>query len=127
MRCAVTLNDSALDPAFRELVLSLPSETLIAEQVEVIDPQAIHAARQFLRRTLAGALRADLQRAYDANQTPGAYRSDAASAARRALKNCALAYLSETGEPEMHALAQAQYDERRQYDRPPGRAVSADQ
>ncbi|MFX5570707.1 aminopeptidase N C-terminal domain-containing protein, partial [Acinetobacter baumannii] len=33
-----TLKDESLDPAFRELVLTLPSETMIAEQMEVIDP-----------------------------------------------------------------------------------------
>jgi aminopeptidase N len=68
----------ALDPAFRELVLTLPSETMIAEQMDVIDPHAIHAARQFLRRSLARELRDDLLAAYHANQTPGAYSPDAA-------------------------------------------------
>jgi len=106
----VTLNDAALDPAFRELALTLPSETLVAEQMEEIDPQAIHAARRFLRGALAKALRADLRRAYDDHQTPGAYRPDAASAARRALKNCALAYLAENDDADAHALAQRQYD-----------------
>ncbi|MGB7480910.1 MAG: aminopeptidase N [Burkholderiaceae bacterium] len=106
----VTLNDAELDPAFRELALALPSETLVAEQMEEIDPQAIHAARRFLRCALAQSLRTDLQRAYDAHQTPGEYRADAASAARRALKNCALAYLSENDDTDSHALAQRQYD-----------------
>ncbi len=103
------LNDAALDPAFRELVLALPSETVLAEQMEVIDPQAIHAARQFLRATLGHALRADFLRAYQEQQTPGAYRPDAVSAGRRALKNCALAYLAEADDAESHTLAQDQY------------------
>jgi aminopeptidase N len=105
----ITLNDDALDPAFLELALSLPSETLLAEQLEVIDPQAIHAARQFLRRTLGNALHADFLHTYHTNQTPGAYRPDAASAGRRALKNSALAYLAEADQSASHALAQTQY------------------
>ncbi|MBB5391405.1 MULTISPECIES: aminopeptidase N [unclassified Herbaspirillum] len=103
-----TLNDESLDPAFRELALTLPSETMIAEQMEVIDPHAIHIARQFLRRSLARALRDDLLAAYHANRTPGAYSPDAASAGRRALKNVALSYLAELDDAEALALAQRQ-------------------
>ncbi|MBO9538006.1 aminopeptidase N [Herbaspirillum sp.] len=103
-----TLNDASLDPAFRELALTLPSETMIAEQMEVIDPHAIHIARQFLRRSLARELRGDLLDAYRANQTPGAYSPDAASSGRRALKNVALSYLAELDDDEALALAQRQ-------------------
>jgi aminopeptidase N len=106
----VTLNDAALDPAFREVALTLPSETMIAEQMDVIDPQAIHAARQFLRKTLASGLRGDLLDAYHANQTPGDYSPDAGSAGKRALKNLALSYLNELDDAQSHALAQHQYD-----------------
>jgi aminopeptidase N len=106
----VTLNDAALDPAFREVALTLPSETMIAEQMSVIDPQAIHTARQFLRNSLASELRTDLLNAYHAHQTPGAYSPDAASAAKRALKNLALSYLIELDEAEFHTLGQHQYD-----------------
>ncbi len=106
----VTLNDARLDPAFREVALTLPSETMIAEQMPVIDPQAIHTARQFLRKSLAGALRADLLKAYQANQTPGAYSPNAGAAGKRALKNLALSYLNELDDADSHALAQQQYD-----------------
>jgi aminopeptidase N len=106
----VTLIDATLDPSFREVALTLPSETMIAEQMDEIDPQAIHAARQFLRKSLASALRAELFDAYRANQTPGAYRPTAGDAAKRGLKNLALSYLSELDEPEAQALVQHQYD-----------------
>ncbi|MBB3214103.1 aminopeptidase N [Herbaspirillum sp. Sphag1AN] len=105
-----TLNDTTLDPAFREVVLTLPSETMIAEQMEVIDPQAIHVARQFLRRSLARALRADLLAAYQANRSEGAYRPDAVSCGKRALQNIVLSYLSELDDEQTHALAQQQND-----------------
>jgi aminopeptidase N len=105
-----TLNDRGLDPAFRELALTLPSETMIAEQVDVIDPQAIHSMRQYLRRMLAKELRADWQEAYRINQTPGQYSPDALSAGKRALKNLALSYLSELDDAQAHSLVQEQYD-----------------
>lgn len=105
-----TLNDASLDPSFREVALTLPSETMIAEQMEVIDPQAIHVARQFLRKSLASALRADLLNAYRANRTLGAYRPTAGDAAKRALKNVALSYLSDLDDAESQALIQHQYD-----------------
>ncbi|MBX9800629.1 MAG: aminopeptidase N [Burkholderiaceae bacterium] len=105
-----SLNDQSLDPAFRETVLTLPAETVIAEQMEVIDPQAIHTARRFLRLSLAQDLRKDFSAIYKANQTDGAYSPDAASSGKRALKNLALSYLAELDDAEAHALAQAQYD-----------------
>ncbi|MNJ95904.1 Aminopeptidase N [compost metagenome] len=105
-----SLNDLTLDPAFRDTVLTLPAETVIAEQMEVIDPQAIHTARRFLRLSLAQDLRKDFSRVYAANQTDGPYSPDAASSGKRALKNLALSYLAELDDADAHALAQAQYD-----------------
>jgi len=106
----LTLNETSLDPAFREIALTLPSETVIAEQMDVIDPQAIHKARRFLRHSLAQALRADFIEVYKNNQTPGAYSPDAASAGKRALKNLALSYISELDDAAAHTLAQTQCD-----------------
>jgi aminopeptidase N len=106
-----TLNNPGLDPALRELALTLPSETIIAEQVKVVDPHAIHAVRQFLRRALAQALRDDWAAAYEANQTPGPYSPDAGSSGKRGLKNLALSYLMELDDASAHNLAQQQYDQ----------------
>ena len=105
-----TLNDTQLDPAFRETVLTLPAETVIAEQMAVIDPQAIHTARRFLRHSLAQALRADFVAVYKANQTKGDYSPDATSSGKRALKNLALSYIAELDDADAHVLAQTQYD-----------------
>ncbi|RZI43695.1 aminopeptidase N [Herbaspirillum sp. HC18] len=105
-----TLNNSKLDPAYRELALTLPSETVLAEQMQVVDPHAIHAVRRFLRRSLATALRVDWMVAYQGNRTPGAYSPDPVSAGKRALKNLALSYIVETDDADAHHLAQTQYD-----------------
>ncbi|MGH8808207.1 MAG: aminopeptidase N, partial [Noviherbaspirillum sp.] len=107
---STTLTDTRLDPAFCELALTLPSETVIAEQVDVVHPHAIHAVRQFLRRSMASALRVEWQVAYQWNRTPGTYSPDALSAGKRALKNLALSYLTELDNADAHMLAQAQYD-----------------
>ena len=104
------LRDASLDPAFRDLVLTLPSEAMLAEQVDVIDPQAIHRARRALRRQLALALRNDLIDLYRAHHTPGAYSPDPTHAGRRALRNNALSYLAELDESPSHKLVQDQLD-----------------
>ena len=106
-----TLINEELDPSFRELVLTLPSEAMIAEEFEIVDPQAIHTARQFVRATLTQHLRAELLTAYEANLTPGPYSPDAASMAKRALKNLALSYLCAWADDSTFVLATTQFDE----------------
>ncbi len=91
MRDLLTSPD--LDPAFKELVLTLPSEAYIAEQMDSVEPQRIHAARESMRRQLAEALTADWERAFESNQVGGGYSPDAGPAGRRALANLALAML----------------------------------
>jgi len=106
-----TLNDQNLDPALRELVLTLPSEVMIAEEMATADPHSIHTARQFVRASLAQHLKSDLLQAYQDNLTPGKYSPDAQSAGKRALRNCALAYLVEWPDTATYALAHTQYQE----------------
>jgi aminopeptidase N len=87
------LRDPSLDAAFKELVLTLPSETYLAEQLAVVDPQRIHAVRERMREQLATALQADWQWAFEAHQDSGAYSPDARSAGQRALSGMALTML----------------------------------
>jgi len=87
------LRHDALDPAFKELALTLPSETYIAEQLEVVDPQRVHAVREAMREQLAHALHDDWAWAHGAHQDNGAYRPDPLSAGRRALAGMALTML----------------------------------
>lgn len=97
------LRHPALDPAFKELVLTLPSETYIAEQLAIVDAQRIHAVREAMRLGLATALRHDWEWAYEQTRETGAYRPDPASAGRRALSGMALTHLClaarQTGDP----------------------------
>jgi aminopeptidase N len=87
------LRHPALDAAFKELVLTLPSETYIAEQLAQVDPQRIHAVREAMREQLACDLFADWEWAYAAHQDSGGFQPDATSAGRRALSGQALAHL----------------------------------
>ncbi|HSD44377.1 MAG TPA: aminopeptidase N [Burkholderiales bacterium] len=104
------LADGARDPAFAAEALVLPSEPYVAEQLEVVDPDAIHAARNALRRAVARVLRAELIAAYRSLEVTGPYSPDAQSAGRRALRNMALGYLMELGDPEIEALCTTQFD-----------------
>jgi aminopeptidase N len=102
------LIDDTLDPAFRDLVLTLPSESMLSEQVEVIDPQAIHQARRALRRFLAHSLRSELQQVYAAHEVTGPYSPEPQATGRRALRNNALSYLAELHDASVQAIVQTQ-------------------
>ena len=87
------LRDEKLDAAFKELVLTLPSETYIAEQCDVVDPQRIHAVRESLRKQLAIKLSQDWAWAYQTLTPHGPYQTDAKACGARALRGLSLAYL----------------------------------
>ena len=87
------LRHPQLDAAFKELVLTLPSEAYIAEQLPVVDPQRVHAVREALRQQLAVQLHADWAWAWEEHHASGAYRADAVSSGRRALAGLALTML----------------------------------
>ncbi|MBE2261639.1 MAG: aminopeptidase N [Burkholderiaceae bacterium] len=87
------LRHPQLDAAFKELVLTLPSESYLAEQLDSVDPQRIHAVREAMREQLANSLLADWQWAWDAHHDNGAYRPDTVSSGRRALAGLALSML----------------------------------
>ena len=89
-----------LDAAFKELVLFLPSETYISEQLESVDPQYVHAVREAMRLQLATALKAEWETCYEDNRVLGAYSPDAVSSGKRALSNMALHMLCLTAQKE---------------------------
>ncbi|MFZ5710625.1 MAG: aminopeptidase N [Pseudomonadota bacterium] len=92
------LRDDALDPAFRELCLRLPSEDDLAQTLhaagQVPDPDAIRAALDAARAALARHMEPLLARLYDSLGDTGPFSADAAAAGRRALRLGALALLS---------------------------------
>ncbi|MDE2323581.1 MAG: aminopeptidase N [Betaproteobacteria bacterium] len=92
------LHDTTLDPAFKELALTLPSEGYIAEQLSPIDPARIHQTRQTMRLVLTEQLRADWEQTWHALAPVSGYTPDFAGAGRRGLRNLALSYLCLTGD-----------------------------
>src|SRR5678815_426147 len=67
------------DPAFAAEVLNLPAETFLAEQMEVVDPDRLHANRNSLRRALASGLQDSLLNTYQKLTGGGPYSPDAVS------------------------------------------------
>jgi aminopeptidase N len=104
------LADAGKDPSFAAEALALPSEGFLAEQMDEVDPDAIHRVRIDLRRQIASALRDELRSTYEAQAVPGAYSPDAASAGKRSLRNTCLAYLVELDDAGTRALAMQQFD-----------------
>jgi len=107
---ARVLADAPRDPAFGAEALALPSEVYIAEQLDEVDPDAIHAVRNGLRRGLAQALKGELLAAYHAQAVPGPYSPGARAAGRRALRNLCLGYLLELDDAATRALAYGQFE-----------------
>ena len=87
------LRHETLDPAFKELLLTPPTEIYVAEQITPVDPQRVHAAREAMLHQLARELRDDWEWAWEAHQVTQAYSPEPQQAGRRALANLALLML----------------------------------
>jgi aminopeptidase N len=105
-----TLADAARDPAFAAEALVLPSESFLADQMAVVDVDAVHAARESARGEIGRALAGEFAAAYEALSDPGPYRIDGVSIGRRALRNAALAYIAAADPNTGAALAKVQFD-----------------
>lgn len=103
------LVDPELDPAFKELALTLPAESYLYEQCASVDPQQIFRSRHAFRRALASGLRLEWAALYQQMQTPDGFKPDAISAGKRALKNLALSMLMEADASIWSAMAVNQY------------------
>ncbi len=105
------LLDKAMDPALLAEAIILPDEVFLGEQMETIDVDAIHAAREQLKQCLAREFQSQWEDIYRQSGTPGKYKIDAASIGKRRLKNIALDYLLETGGEAYQVLALEQYSQ----------------
>ena len=106
------LAEAERDPAFAAEALTLPSEAFLADQLEVVDVDAIHAARESAREQLGRSLSMELASAYVALADTGPYQIDGAAIGRRSLRNTCLAYLAAADAEKGAALAKAQFDAR---------------
>ena len=105
-----TATDPMLDPAFVAEAIRLPSEAYLGDQLAIVDPDAIHAARDTLQRRIGAELE-PLWRDIHARTKANAFSLSSAAKGARKLRNTALAYLAASGAPDGPATAFAQFSE----------------
>ena len=96
------------DPAFAAETLLLPSEALVGDQMQSVDPETIHAAREALRRTIRTAHADQLWEAWHSCDARGDDRAPRAKGLRR-LKGILLSLLLATDDHEATAAAFLQF------------------
>ena len=96
------------DPAFVAETMLLPSEPLIGDQLDKVDPEAIHAAREGLRAAIYAALADRLHAIWRHAATDG-HDLSAAAKGRRRLRAVALGLLTAGDTAESAELALGQY------------------
>jgi aminopeptidase N len=101
------LKDAGRDPAFAAEAILLPAESLLAEQMEIVDPEAIRFAREAARAALGAALHGAFAEAYARFSAAAPADISGQAMASRALKNAALSYLTAA---DGGALAAKQFD-----------------
>lgn len=83
-------------------MLTLPSEKYLADQMEVVDVDAIHAVREFLQIEIAKQLKNMFMSKYQKHHDKSAYKFDMKSVGKRQFKNLCLGYLMTLNEPEIN-------------------------
>jgi len=106
---ASVLADADTDPAFAAQALLLPAESYIGTQMTVMDPIAIHTAREFVRKTLGERLKPLWLDTYRRHNDGGAFAIDAAAIGKRSLKNVCLGYLMALEDSEAVSLTVTQF------------------
>ena len=101
------------DLSYLALLLTLPSEDYVSALMKIIDPDAVHAARQLVKKEIATILEADLRRLYGANHLDESGHFDAGAIGRRRLKNTCLGFLVELDSAETHQWCTRQFRETR--------------
>jgi aminopeptidase N len=103
------LRDARKDPSFTALAIQLPGEMELAQTIEDADPDAIHTARETLKKALASTHKGALREIYQSLKSNEPYSPDATSAGRRSLRNMCLRYLTAEDTKETRTLAFEQF------------------
>jgi aminopeptidase N len=98
------------EPAFAAEAMALPGEATLADKMDVVDVDAIHAARDMARSAIGRALGDRLHALYDSLTDTGGYTIDGPAIGRRSLRNACLSYLVAAGDGSAVRLAKAQFD-----------------
>jgi aminopeptidase N len=105
-----TLASNQLDSAFKADAIILPTESALAEQVELADPAAIHAVRDAFRSAVGTALASELNDAYQAASVADPDSLSGEAKGQRRLRSAALALFAAGDPARGAALAKAQFD-----------------
>ncbi|WP_157670876.1 aminopeptidase N [Chitinibacter sp. GC72] len=97
------------DPALIALMLQLPAENYLLEQLSDVDPGRLSLVCQTLKQHIARETRQELLAIYQRLNDGTPYRYDGEQVARRSLKNVCLDYLAELDEKMIASLLADQY------------------
>lgn len=89
----LNLQQQGCDKALLAQALTLPAETTLALQMEIVDPDNLHLARKFVRSELARQLSHEFLQVYEENREVEAYVLTPEAMGRRSLKNICLSFL----------------------------------
>ena len=104
-----TLRSDLLDAGFRAEAILLPSEALVADRLEVVDPDAVHASREKLRHAIGSSLLNGFRTTHRADGAPGNDLSPRAKGIRR-LRNVSLGMIAAADPVEGATRALAQFN-----------------
>jgi aminopeptidase N len=96
------LNDSKIDAQFKALILTLPSDTILAQEEKVLNPQAFSAAKREITTAFVKKFEKEILETYKKHHALN-------STGDRALKNLLMHQLVTAGSTEGLSLCEKQY------------------
>ncbi len=107
-----TLSSTMGDKDLITLALQLPTETTLAQEMEVIYPQHLHSARVFVKQMIAERCKVQLLKLYHENCSTEPYEITPKAKGQRSLKNLCLSYLMalEPMDDEILSLCFSQFE-----------------
>ncbi|KAG5189695.1 aminopeptidase [Tribonema minus] len=106
---ATLLQDTG-DKSLQAYALSLPSSSTLAEEMDVIDPDALGAAAKHVRTSIATALMPELKAKYESLAPSGPYQKTGEEVGRRRLRNTILDYIHSLKDDAAADLCFKQYE-----------------
>lgn len=97
-----------VDAALRAAVVTLPSITILGDQMEIVEIDALKDARRAMRIAIANRLKSTFEEIYTSSFSTEPYAFNANEVARRRLANTALSYLVASGDAAWVEKAKAQ-------------------
>jgi len=103
------LTDSRAERSLLAEIVTLPSESCLADQMEIVDVEGIHHAREKLKTRIASELRDELLAVFEENREVGPVELTPNAIGRRSLKSLCLGYLMQGDDAQARALCREQF------------------